>query len=112
MKKNYQFHLVFSFPNAVINQQLELFAFLNLGIVNSLFTGILSPSDAIQKFYHAENCIYTKDYFQNELANRIMSHGVQLTDIFDALPPYEAQREYFHELETIKSLCLNLLDSV
>ncbi|KPA11585.1 hypothetical protein MHK_008209 [Candidatus Magnetomorum sp. HK-1] len=110
MKKNYQFHLVFSFPNAVVNQQLELFALLNLGIVHSLSSGVLSVTDAIQRFYHAENCIYTQKHFKNSVVSKIMSHGVQLPDIFESLPPNEAQREFFHELESIRSLCIKLLE--
>jgi hypothetical protein len=39
-----------------------------------------------------------------------MSHGVQLPDLFDCLPAEEAQREFFHELETIRSLSLQLLE--
>jgi hypothetical protein len=39
-----------------------------------------------------------------------MSHGVQLPDLFDCLPADEAQREFFHELETIRSLCLTILE--
>ena len=42
MKKNFQFHIVFSFPNVVAKQNLELFALLNLGIVHSLSTGVIS----------------------------------------------------------------------
>ena len=38
-----------------------------------------------------------------------MSRGVQLRDLFDCLPPEEAQRELYHELETMRSLCLKLL---
>ena len=39
-----------------------------------------------------------------------MSHGVQLPDLFTCLPAEEAQREFLHELETMRSLCLKLLD--
>ena len=39
-----------------------------------------------------------------------MSHGVQLPDLFDCLPTEEAQREFLHELEMIRSLCLKLLE--
>ena len=39
-----------------------------------------------------------------------MSHGVQLPDLFDCLPTEEAQREFYHELETMRSLCLKLLE--
>jgi hypothetical protein len=38
-----------------------------------------------------------------------MSRGVQLPDLFDSLPPDEAQRELYHELETMCALSLKLL---
>jgi hypothetical protein len=38
-----------------------------------------------------------------------MSRGVQLPDLFDCLPPEEAQRELYHELETMRALSLQLL---
>jgi hypothetical protein len=38
-----------------------------------------------------------------------MSRGVQLPDIFDALPPEAAQQEFLKELALIRSLCLKLL---
>jgi len=39
-----------------------------------------------------------------------MSHGIQLPDLFEVLPPEEAQREFQRELATIRSLCLTLLE--
>ena len=38
-----------------------------------------------------------------------MSHGVQLPDLFDCLPAGGAQREFYHELETIRSLMFEAL---
>jgi hypothetical protein len=38
-----------------------------------------------------------------------MSHGVQLPDLFECQTSAEASREFFHELETMRSLCMNLL---
>ncbi len=90
-------------------QQLELFALLNLGLVQSLVSGALSPGEALEQFYHADNCLFVKKYLHNRTANAIMSHGVQLPDLFDVLPAEEAQREFYHELETIRTLCLQLL---
>ena len=52
-------------------------------------------------------------YFEHEsgsVANSIMSHGVQLPDLFDCLSTGEAQREFLHELEIIRSLSLKLLE--
>ena len=39
-----------------------------------------------------------------------MSHGVQLPDLFEALPTKEAHREFQRELATMRSLCLKLLE--
>ncbi|MEE8583393.1 MAG: hypothetical protein V3T83_00925 [Acidobacteriota bacterium] len=91
-------------------QQLELFALLNLGLAQSLASGILSATDAIRRFYNAENCIYVRKHLHNKEANAIMSHGVQLPDLFECLPAGEAQREFLHELEAIRSLSLKLLE--
>jgi len=44
------------------------------------------------------------------LYSGIYSHGVQLPDLFDSLSTEEARREFYHELETIRSLCLKLLE--
>ena len=41
-----------------------------------------------------------------------MSRGVQLPDLFDCLPPEEAQRELYRELETMRALSLKLLGKV
>ena len=110
MKQNYPFQIVLSNSRVEPTQQLEFFAILNLGIAQSLSSGVLSATEAIQRFYHADNCLYVRKHLKNNLANAIMSHGVQLPDLFDCLPAEEAQREFFHELETIRSLCLKLLE--
>jgi hypothetical protein len=90
-------------------QQLEFFALVNLGLVQSLSSGVLTPTDALERFYHAENCLYVQKHLRKREANAIMSHGVQLPDLFEALPAEEARREFYHELETIRILCLKLL---
>ena len=91
-------------------QQLELFALLNLGLLQSLASGVLSPAEVVERFYHAENCLYVQKHFRQKNASAIMSHGVQLPDLFDCLPAEEARREFYHELEIIRSLCLKLLE--
>ncbi len=78
--------------------------------MQSLASGILSPIEALHRFYHVDNCLYVRKHFRNKEANEIMSHGVQLPDLFDCLPAEEAQREFYHELEMIRSLCLKLLE--
>jgi hypothetical protein len=53
-----------------------------------------------------------RKHFRHREANAIMSHGVQLPDLFDSLSPQEAQREFLHELEMIRSLRLKLLGKI
>ena len=84
--------------NAVPGQPLALFALLTLGILESLAHGLLSVTDALRIFFHAENCVF------------VLSHGVQLPDLFEALPTAEAQREFQRELATMRALCLKLLE--
>ena len=110
MKQSYPFRIVLSRASDNSTQQLTLFALLNLGLVQSLTSGVLSPTEAIQRFYHADNCLYVRKQLRNKEANAIMSHGVQLPDLFACLPAEEAQREFLHELETIRSLCLKLME--
>jgi hypothetical protein len=110
MKQHQSFRIVLSTTSGNIAQQRELFALLNLGLVQSLASGVLSPTEAVERFYHAENCLYVQKHFRQKEANAIMSHGVQLPDLFEWLSAEEAQREFYHELETIRSFCLKLLE--
>lgn len=114
MKQNFPFCIVLpdTSDSPDPTHQLELFAFLNLGMVQSLASGVLSATEAIQRFYHAENCLYVRKHLRDRTANAIMSHGVQLPDLFDSLPAREAQREFSHELEVMRSLGLKLLEKV
>ena len=109
MRQDNRFRIVLSEIGGDPMQQLRFFALLNLGIVQSLVSGVISAAEAIQLFYNAENCLYVREHFLNKEANAIMSHGVQLPDLFECLSAEEASREFFHELETIRSLCMNLL---
>ena len=110
MKQKSPSRIILSTTSGNIPQQQELFALLNLGLVQSLASGVLSPTEAVERFYHADNCLYVQKHFRQKEANAIMSHGVQLPDLFDCLPAEEAQREFYHELETIRALCLKLLE--
>jgi hypothetical protein len=110
MRQNYQLGSVLSDANGDPPRQLELFALVNLGLVQSLVSGVLSATEAVQHFYNADNCLYVRKHLRAREANAIMSHGVQLPDLFDSLSPEEAQREFCHELETMRSLCLKLLE--
>lgn len=51
-----------------------------------------------------------RKHLRNKTADAVMSHGVQLPDLFEALPTAEAQREFQRELATMRSLCLKLLE--
>lgn len=91
------------------SQKLALFALLNLGLVQSLASGIISADEAIQFFYNADNCLYVRKHLRNKRADAIMSHGVQLSDLFEYLPAGKAYREFTRELEAMRSHCLVLL---
>jgi len=92
------------------HQQVASFALLCLGIIESLTNGLMSVTDALRLFFHAENCLFVRKHLKEKIADQIMSHGVQLPDLFDALPAEEAQREFQREVTTIHSLCLKLLE--
>ncbi|MBI1902761.1 MAG: hypothetical protein HYS13_16815 [Planctomycetia bacterium] len=92
------------------SERLALFAFVNLGLVESLASGRMKPSDAMRIVYHADNCRYVRRQLRDKIADEIMSRGVQLADLFDALPPKEARRELQRELGAMRSLCLRLLE--
>ena len=109
MRQTQPFRVVLSEVSGNLTQQLELFALVNLGLAQSMASGVLTPTEAIERFYHTENCLYVQKHFRNKEAQAIMSRGVQLPDLFDCLPPDEARREFYRELETIRSLCLKLL---
>lgn len=91
-------------------QQLALFALLTLGMIESLANGLVSASDALGVFFNAENCLFVHKQLRAKIADRIMSHGVQLPDLFDALPIEEAHREFHRELATMRALSLKLLE--
>ncbi len=94
---------------ATTHRQGPYFALVNLGLVESLASGVFSATEAIQRFYHAANCLYIRKHLRSKEANAIMSHGVQLPDFFEFLAAEEAQGKFCHELEAIRSLSLKLL---
>ena len=73
--------------------------------------GVFTTTDALRVFFHTENCLFVRKQLRDKLADAIMSHGVQLPDLFEALPPEEAHREFQRELATIRLLCLKLLEA-
>lgn len=92
------------------SDRLALFALVNLGIVESLAHGRMAAAEAVRSFYHGENCLYVRKNLKDSSADRLMGRGVQLPDLFDALPAEEAQREYLRELASMRSICLDLLE--
>jgi hypothetical protein len=92
------------------DQQVTSFALLCLGIIESLTSGSLGVRDAFRLFFHAENCLFVRRGLKEKVADQIMSHGVQLADLFSVLPAEEAQRQFLHELARMHALCLRLLE--
>ena len=93
-----------------IEEKLALFAWLNLGLVESLTNGLMTATNAVRIFFNAENSLFVRQDLTEHRADEIMSHGVQLPDLFDALPTEEAQREFQREIATIRALCLTILE--
>jgi len=110
MRRDNPFRILLSEARGSLPRQCELFALVNLGLVQSLASGMLSVTEAVERFYHADNCLYVRKHFRSREADAIMSHGVQLPDLFDCLPPDEARPQFYHELETMQTLCLKLLE--
>jgi hypothetical protein len=104
---------VFDLPTITAGQEapLALFAVTSLGIVESLLAGTVTPTEAVQTFFHGKNIRFVKSKLSDKRATEIMGRGVQLADLFDALPIEHAHREFQHELQAMKSLCNELLDA-
>ena len=92
------------------NQQSAAFALLGLGVTESLISGARGASEVLDEFFHTENCLFVKQALRSRAADEFMSRGVQLADLYDALPVAEAQREYQRELALMRALCLKLLE--
>lgn len=90
--------------------QEKLFALLAMGMIESLSRGQIGPTEAVETFFNAENCVFVRKRLKGKSADRLMSHGVQLPDLFDVLPPEEAHREFQRELESMRRLGLDVLD--
>lgn len=73
MRYDNPIRMVLSEASGSLTQQLELFALLNLGLVQSLASGTLSVTEAIERFYHADNCLYVRQHLRNREANAIMA---------------------------------------
>ena len=101
------------FSNLGPNQaeQIRVFALINLGLIESLANGSISATEAVKRFYVSDNCLFVRKILKDKTADQVMSHGVQLPDLFDSLPVEEARRKFLHELAIMKGLCLQLMDS-
>src|SRR5947207_6552084 len=95
--------LLLSNTNGAARRGLGLLAVWSLGIIECVANGALGAAEAVQFFFNAQNCIFVRKNLRNKTADEIMSRGVQLQDLFEALPEHEAQREFQRELETIRS---------
>ena len=91
-------------------QRVASFALLCLGAIESLLSGAIRASDAIRLLFHADNGLFVREHLRHEAADEVMSRGVQLPDLFDALPVEEAQQEYQRELAAMYALCLKLIE--
>lgn len=91
-------------------QQTTSFALICLGAVESLMSGAISSSDSVRLVFHADNCQFVRETLVDETADEIMSRGVQLPDLFEALPAEVAQQEYQRELVIMHDLCLRLIE--
>jgi hypothetical protein len=92
------------------DQQITFFALLSLGVIESLVGGAVTASGAVELFFHADNCLFVRKRLRQVIADEIMSRGVQLSDVFKALPTEEAQQEFQRELAAMRSLSLKLLE--
>jgi hypothetical protein len=110
MKKRIELNAALMDVRGDAAHRLSVFALLNLGIVQSLASRVISAEDAIPLFYNADNCLYVRKQLRNKHAEAIMSRGVQLPDLFEHLPAGKAYREFTHELEAIRAHCLALLN--
>ncbi len=91
-------------------RRVASFALLCLGAIESLVSGAIRASDAIRLLFHADNCLFVREHLPHDAADEVMSRGVQLPDLFDALPAEEAQQEYQRELAAMHTLCLKLIE--
>jgi hypothetical protein len=110
MQKPMNLQQVLNAAGADSARQLELFAILTLGIMESLENGVLSPAEAITVFFNLENCRFVRDNLPAKAADEVMGRGVQLPDLLEALDAEEAPKEFQREIAAIRRLCLGLLE--
>jgi hypothetical protein len=91
-------------------RQLAMFALFTLGVIDCLEHRLLSATEAVRLFFNADNCLFARKRLREKSADEIMSRGVQLPDLYDALPAAKARREFARELSTMRALCVKLLE--
>ena len=87
MKQSHGLRVVLSELSGSVGRQLELFALVNLGLVQSMASGVLTPTEAVERFYHVGNFLYVQKHFRRREAQTIMSRGIRLPDLFDSCHP-------------------------
>ena len=88
---------------------LRVFAITIMGVVGALERGLWTAEVAVRDFFNAENCLFVEKRLKNKTAWEIMGRGAQLPDLFDALDPEMAKREFTAELRRIRELGESLL---
>jgi hypothetical protein len=91
------------------SQKLAVFAGLNLAMLSSIDSKGAALADVTAGFYHAANCLYIRRAVKDKAANELMSRGIQLADLFEALPRRQAEAELKHELSAMRAICYKLL---
>jgi hypothetical protein len=111
MKQNHSWRLDLEtlFDNLPKPQKLAMFAGLNLAILSSIDSKGEAIPSVTAGFYHAANCLYVKRSIKDKNANELMSRGVQLPDLFDALPRGQAEGELKREMNAMRAICYKLL---
>lgn len=110
MNKRMDLRTLLSAAGRSASDQVPLFAWLNLGIIECLEKALVSPAEVVPLFFNADNCLLVRKRFRDKAADELMSRGVQLQDLFDLLPSSKAQREFRRELAKMRSLCRKLLE--
>ena len=93
----------------VPSRHLEVLALLTLGILDAIESEVLTPDAARHQFFTGENCLFVRETLRSAEADSIMSRGVELPDLFEALSHDVATRESHKEIAAMRAACLRLL---
>ncbi len=91
------------------DRRAEVFALLALGVLDAIEAGALSPESARSHFFNAANCLFTRRTLNLPEVEEVMSRGVELPDLFDALPADTAAGEACAEVTLMRASCLRIL---